>query len=177
MDNEAILSATKAVIAVVLKESGFSHVEAPALALLSDTLINYTVYLSYKLKRQAEDAHRNSPALVDAVPLLQWVKDIPETQESLVLAQEPETDPIPVYTSEICTYAEYPANYYDFLPRFPPAHTFKNTPIKRRVSDDRALKARLRNEQITKVVENLFGIMHKKNQPIKRANYLAPTPP
>lgn len=96
---------------------------------------------------------------IQNTPLISTEEDTPSFDDSEVM-------------SEACTQVEYPQNYYEFFPKFPPAHTFKNSSIKRKITDDRAQKARLRNEQTKKIVENLFTIMMKSGKTSKYANYL-----
>lgn len=93
------------------------------------------------------------------------IKHITVEEESFSLGDDE-------FISKACTQVEYPQNYYEFFPKFPPAHTFKNSTIKRKITDDRAQKARLRNEQTKKIVENLFTIMMKSGKSPKYANYL-----
>lgn len=163
--------AVKYSIVLLLKEAGFTSATTQALGLLSTTVLRYLVYVSSVLKVRGEVAHRTSPTLVDAVVVLKRVKEVLKSSQRIQLEEEIVAPP-EEYTSEICTYVEPAPSYYDFLPKFPPAHTFKNTPIKRRVSDDRAQKARLRNEQTIKVVDSLFGIAKKAKKNLGYANYL-----
>ncbi|OAG31799.1 transcription initiation factor TFIID subunit 8 [Nematocida displodere] len=170
-ENKTVKSAARHCVSRLLADSGFTSSNEKALTLLSNTLVDYIIYLSSTLKKQCEIAHRSSPTLIDATLILKDVKDLPSPTKTLEVLVEPTALP-EEFRSEICTYVDYPTNYYEFLPRFPPAHTFKNTAIKRRVPDDRAQKARLRNEQTIEVVDNLFNVLKKTGKVLRRANYL-----
>lgn len=168
---EVVESVIDVAIAIILSEKGFVAIEKRAQTLLRDTLINYMVYKSRVLKTQSELARRSTPTLIDAVVLMKNIDNIPESKETIKIEEEHVSLP-EIYESDICSHVDCPSNYYDFLPCFPAAHTFKNTPIKRRILDDRTQKARIRNEQATKIIENLFGIVKKKKQAITSVNYL-----
>ncbi|KAI5190210.1 transcription initiation factor TFIID subunit 8 [Nematocida minor] len=208
---ESIKEAMKAAVASILKEEGFTSVESKGMDILTEALLNYTVYTGNRLKRQAEMSRRTLPTLVDASIIIQEINsqnlDQSTRQESKhhrnnhsatnssyngvslgdllnlyntskkidpikIVMQETEDAADCEFASDACTYVDYPQNYYEFFPKFPPAHTFKNSSIKRKITDDRAQKARLRNEQTKKVVENLFTIMAKSGKSPKYANYL-----
>ncbi|KAH9385527.1 transcription initiation factor TFIID subunit 8 [Nematocida major] len=197
---ESIKKTLQAVISALLKEEGFEKIEARAMESLSTAFFNYAIYTSSRLKRQCEMSRRTLPTLVDAAIMVQEMSNQREKQkkdegwkiegieletlsETLNKYNENSTNPVQVnmedsfeeekeFASEACAYVEYPQNYYEFLPKFPPAHTFKTSTIKRKITDDRAQKARLRNEQTKKVVENLFSIMEKSGKTPKYANYL-----
>ncbi|KAI5191801.1 hypothetical protein NECID01_1646 [Nematocida sp. AWRm77] len=169
--SSVVEESVKYLVVHLIKEQGFSSATSHALSLLSNTVVRYLVYISSVLKAQCEASHRTSPTLVDAVVVFKKVKEIVENRGRIELEEQSFSLPAE-YVSEICTYVEPAPNYYEFLPKFPPVHTFKNTPIKRRVSDDRAQKARLRNEQTIKIVDSLFSIMKRSKKNLRYANYL-----
>ncbi|KAI5134558.1 hypothetical protein NEAUS04_1206 [Nematocida ausubeli] len=187
---ESIRKLTEVVISTILKSEDFTGVEGKALDFLTTTLLNYMIYTGSRLKKQCEMSRRTSPTLVDAGCIIQEInaQDCQPSESTLISALEKfnsmeleqitaelESDPADdpnEFISEACTYVDCPQNYYEFLPKLPPAHTFKNSSIKRKITDDRAQKARIRNEQIKQVVENLFCIMLKTGRSPKYANYL-----
>ncbi|EIJ88563.1 hypothetical protein NEQG_01253 [Nematocida parisii ERTm3] len=186
---ESIRSITEAVISTILKNEGFTAVDNKALDLFTTSILNYTVYTSAWLKKQCELSRRTSPTLVDASCLMQEINTTAKQHDKsslveildkfnsdpltqLEIEEEVSSDTDHEFISEACAQVEYPQNYYDFLPKLPPAHTFKNSAIKRKITDDRAQKARIRNEQIKQVVENLFSIMVKNKKSPGYANYL-----
>ncbi|KAI5170686.1 transcription initiation factor TFIID subunit 8 [Nematocida sp. LUAm3] len=171
MNSGPLKKVLEVAVAQILKQQGFSSANRRAISLLGNTMFNYLVYNSAILKKQCESARRSSPTLIDAVPLLEMIKEVFTSQGSISveIEEEKKEEDTP---SEISMQIDHPPNCYDFLPKYPPAHTFKNTPIKRRISDDRAQKARLRNEQTIKVVDSLFEIYKRKKRSFSHANYL-----
>lgn len=168
---EAVEQAVIKCICHVLKKQGFESVNRRALKLLENAFMKYMVYIGAVIKRQCESARRSAPTLVDAVTVMKNITEILPNKERIHLEME-EYIPFKEYAGQICAYTDYPQNYYEFLPRFPPAHTFKSTSIKRKVLDDKANKARLRNEQTMKIVDSLFGIVKQSKKKLCHANYL-----
>lgn len=191
---ESIKKTLEVVVSAILKKEGFLAIERKGLETLITSLLNYMVYTSSRLKKQCEMSRRTLPTLVDAAIIMQEInnqdaaqsnnKHTTSLQEMLGKSKAVEIKEIEVeaeagpqekeddFLSHACTYVEYPQNYYEFFPKFPPAHTFKTSAIKRKITDDRAQKARLRNEQTKKIVENLFSIMIKSKKLPNYANYL-----
>jgi len=170
-ERSAIEAALEKCAARVLLDAGYGAAEARALKHLSNVLLRYMVHTCGLLRKQSETAGRSAPTLVDSVVIMKKIREIPENYHRIEL-EESEIEEKREYASEICTYIDYPANYYEFLPRLPPAHTYKNTSIKRRISDDKAQKAKIRSEHATKIVDSFFELMKKSNKKLSYANYL-----
>lgn len=165
-------------VSSVLRSAGCEAAEAKALAHLAMVLERYIMYISTALQKHAGFAHRPSPTLVDVVQTLLGMKvslslEDMRAHPHLRIHTEPYDSVFPEDLSAgLCTYVDLPPYFYEFLPKFPPAHTFKSTPIKRRVVDDKSKKARIRNEQGIKAVDSLFRMMESSGTRPKRANYL-----
>lgn len=168
---EVVEQALGKCICHILKKQGFGSANGRALKLLENAVLRYMVYVGAVVKRQCESARRSAPTLVDAVTVMKSITEILPNKERIQLETE-EYVPFKEYVGKVCAYADYPQNYYEFLPRFPPAHTFKSTAIRRKVLDDKANKARVRNEQKMKIVDSLFGIVKRRNLKLCCANYL-----
>ncbi|KAI5181345.1 hypothetical protein NEOKW01_1539 [Nematocida sp. AWRm80] len=175
MHGRVIEQTLRVVIAQILKNQNYSKIEHKGIEVLTNTLLKYLIYTCYKLKDQCESSHRTSPTLVDSIVLLKDITELPQNKCQPIAPEIDQNNDMDLeqFVSEICMHAETPTNYYDFLPKFPPMHTYKSTQIKRCVSDDKAQKARMRNEQISKVVENLFYLSKRINRRPTYANYLS----
>jgi len=167
----AVHQAVVKCVAYIVKTYGYDTADRRAIEVLANTAVRYMLYTCGMLRTQCETARRAMPTLVDAVAIMKGIKEVPASMYRVELEEE-EIQSTTKYTSKLSEAVEYPHTYPEFYPRLPPAHTFKNTPTKRRITDDKAQKSRLRNEQSTKIVDNLFCIMKKTKKHLAYANYL-----
>jgi Bromodomain associated/Transcription factor TFIID complex subunit 8 C-term len=169
-------------VSLIVRKAGYDSIESRALAHLASVSRKYIAYISTAVKKHAAYSHRAIPTAIDVIQAVHGMK-IKLGAESVAeqpvlkapIRTETERAVLPfkeMLPSEIALPAEMPPNYYNFLPPFPPAHTFKTTQIKKRILDDKAKKSRIRHEQATLVTESLFKMLESSGMRPKKANYL-----
>lgn len=192
----------KRVIVQILKQAGFESIESGALEILlrvfSDRLISYLNTVSQK----AIHSSRSSVTLTDLFSMNNQIyrigKTVEFTNEILVECNvtipnykyesvrnlfsiihinrenypeellEPEVE----WISPLATRVEKYIHIYDFMPNFPPTHTFRMTPIKQLNNKFQSTKVKNRLEQSLSSEGNMVKLIKSSGTMPKFINFL-----
>lgn len=156
-------------IARALRESGFDSFEEKAMHYFINILELYTQKILSGIKNNSCHCGRSRTTLLDLTTKLSFkeVKSFP------YLEYEPEIEVKTLnYISPVSAPVEKFMHIYEFMPIFPPLHTFKETIIREKKVRSRARDVKDRIEQRNKVIESLFSLIRASKKKPKCVNYL-----
>lgn len=156
-------------IARALRHSGFDAANQKALEFFSEVFALYMFRTLGYIKRVATHSQRSKATMVDVLSSL-GILEV-QSYESINFETEkmPETE---MFYGPISAPVDKFINIYEFMPVFPPLHTFRATLVKENKVRSRAKDVKERIEQKNQVAASVFRIFKRLDEIPNRANYL-----
>lgn len=160
------------IIIRIIKEHDFNFADNKAILLINEALEIYLRSILKTLFSHTLHAKKTSSNILYLLRIL-GKKDINLTC-SLNPIQYQKLCPIkiPEFKSPLSTYLERYIHIYEFMPNFPPTHTFRNTFCKNKEKENIPEQVKKRLEQSLKTEKNLFKIIKASGKMPKFINYL-----
>lgn len=192
----------KRTIAKVLMKAGFTSIEGNALEFLIETMDNKIISTLRIVSQQALLAGRSSISMLDLFGIKQknrlltkkidFSKDVlNECNVSVANCKHPDVrnmfSVIPIeeteypyefiekdvdWVSPISTKFEKFIHIYDFMPDFPPIHTFRQTILKTQISKNQSSKVKNRLEQSLRTEDNMIKLIKSSGSIPKFINFM-----
>ena len=152
-----------------LKDAGFESVNQKALEV-------FLIVFKYHMKKtlgtiKARSLHSLRPKVVLLDFLLYFGNKEIKNYESICFEDEKPVEK-EEFVSKISGAVSKWLNVYEYLPNFPPLHTFKTTTVREKKQRSRAKDIKERIDQSNKIINNLFKLIKSTKKPPKHANYL-----
>lgn len=152
-----------------LEHSGFDTANQKALEFFSEVFSLYMFRTLGYIKRISTHSQRSKATMVDVLSIL----GILEVRSYECVDFETEKAPeIETFYGPISAPVDKFINIYEFMPVFPPLHTFRATLVKENKVRSRAKDVKERIEQKNQVAASVFRILKRLNEIPNRANYL-----
>ncbi|KCZ79851.1 hypothetical protein H312_02764 [Anncaliia algerae PRA339] len=156
-------------IVKVLKETGYECFEEKAIYHFIEVFELYMQKILVGIKNNSTHCGRNRTTLIDFITKFE-LKDV--KSYDLVNYEYPQEEKVADFVGPISTPVEKFMYIYEFMPPFPPLHTFKETIIKERKVRSRARDVKDKIEQRNRIIESLFTLSKLSKKKFKFANYL-----
>ncbi|TBU07293.1 putative subunit 8 of transcription factor IID [Hamiltosporidium magnivora] len=157
-----------------LKRAGYQKLNTKALYMFTQTTIAQIKTNCNILSSLTLHSMRSRSTLLDVMNLIKLTKiDYSNVYNRPTVKYEVEEEPKPIqFKSSISCSAEKFIHIYDFMPDFPPVHTFKKSFLKENRSEDKSEKVKQRIEQSLKTESSLLKIIACSKGLPKRINFL-----
>lgn len=153
-----------------LKGAGFEAANAKALCVFTETFALYMVKVLGNAKNDSVHSQRSKTTVIDLVNKFGLFEV--RSFEPVRVEEEMGIDEEAFY-STISAPVDKFINIYEFMPMFPPLHTFRTTLIKENRVRSRARDVKERIEQKNQVTMNLFKLLRRLKVIPRYANYLS----
>lgn len=158
-----------------LKRAGYKKLNSKALYMFTQITINHIETNCNILSSLTLHSMRSKSTFLDILNLIKLSKiDYANNVYSrpTVKYEIEKESKILQFKSFISTSAEKFLHIYDFMPDFPPVHTFKKSFLKENRSEDKSEKVKQRIEQSLKTESSLLKIIASSKGLPKRINFL-----
>lgn len=162
-----------------LKSIGYTHTSSYALSMLT-SIFKATIHKFLKtLVSVTTHAQRSKTTIVDLHSLLRFfdirlhkvLRIHPYMQLNLDTEQNMIQD-CAAFENSIVSKIDRYIHIYEFMPSFPPTHTFKKTFPKETKSNETPEKIKIKLEQVGRAEKNLIRMMRMSNKLPKRVNFM-----
>lgn len=156
----------------IVKENGFLYADKKAILLIKASLESHItsilkVLMSYTIhsKKQSANIYDFFTAIKNLkIKLLTNIQPIYYSEENVI--------PVIDFKSPLSTYLERYIHIYDFMPSFPPTHTFRQTYLKNKEKEDKSQLVKSRLEQSLRSERNLLKLIKGSGSLPSFVNYL-----
>jgi hypothetical protein len=158
-----------------LKKNGFEIVERKALLILKEALISRIESYFRCMNSYKTLGLKQGSTAIDALNLVKQEKESNLKmleQGELVTYEEPQVEIKPEFISPLANTVERYIHIYDFMPTFPPTHTFKQTYLKLDTKENKSFSVKNRLEQSLRSEGNLLKLMKSSESLPPFINYL-----
>lgn len=152
-----------------LRHYGFDTANEKALVFFSEVFCLYMFRTLGYIKRVATHSQRSKATMVDVLSSL-GILEI-QSYESVDFETEKVLETEAFY-GPISAPVDKFINIYEFMPVFPPLHTFRATLVKENKVRSRAKDVKERIEQKNQIAASVFRILKRLDEIPNRANYL-----
>ncbi|KAL0263978.1 UNVERIFIED_CONTAM: hypothetical protein PYX00_011243 [Menopon gallinae] len=156
-------------LARALKSSGFDTANQKALEFFAEVFTMYMFRTLGYIKRVATHSQRSKATMVDMVSSFGILEATSYEDVGFETDEAPEAE---TFYGPISAPVDKFINIYEFMPVFPPLHTFRATLVKENKVRSRARDVKERIEQKNQVAASVFRILKRLKEIPNRANYL-----
>jgi len=160
------------IIVKFLNYNGFDLADKKAVLLINEALDLYISSILKILNSHTFHSRKQCANIWDFVSLLNFKNLKIENNIKPVLYPSVQKNNIEEFKSPLSTYLERYIHIYDFMPSFPPTHTFRQTYIKNKEKEDRSQKVKTRLEQSLRAEKNLLRLIKGSGSLPSFVNYL-----
>ncbi|KAK6090827.1 hypothetical protein P3W45_000072 [Vairimorpha bombi] len=156
----------------IVKEHGYDYADKRAILLIKEALERHInsilkVFHSYTIHSKKQSANA-----FDLLSVLKDTKFSVNTRLTPMLYSQVEEEPCFDFKSPLSTYLERYIHIYEFMPPFPPTHTFRQTYLKNKEKEDKSQLVKTRLEQSLRSEKNLLKLIKGSGSLPSFINYL-----
>lgn len=172
MENDKFIQAT---ISIVIKQLGFTHASPQAIELFSKVFEDRILFILRSVGTSALHSNRTKINLFDLCfyrkELRGNVLKVPLKKETIPVEYEELSDE-ERWISKLSVRVDKFSHIYEFMPEFPPIHTFRQTPLPTNSEKTESLNVKNRMDQSLKSEENMFKLFKSSGSFPPIINYL-----
>lgn len=156
----------------IVKENGFLYADKKAVLLLKENLEIYVTSILKVLMSYTIHSKKQSTNIFDFFSVIKNLRINLSTNIHPVNYSEEELLPVLEFKSPLSTYLERYIHIYEFMPPFPPTHTFRQTYLKNKEKEDKSQLVKSRLEQSLRSERNLLKLIKGSGSLPSFVNYL-----
>ncbi|WUR02333.1 transcription initiation factor TFIID subunit 8 (TAF8) [Vairimorpha necatrix] len=160
------------VIIQIIKEVGYESASKKAILLLADSLKDQISSILKVLHCHTSHTSRQNSNMWNLLEIMSYKYLIFQSRPSRVYYPISQEEPLVDFKSPLSTYLERYIHIYDFMPPFPPTHTFRQTLVKNKEKEDKSELVKTRLEQSLRSERNLLKLIKSSGSLPSFVNYL-----
>lgn len=156
----------------IVKEQGYKYADKRAILLIYEALEKYIISVLKVFHSYTIHSRKQFANIFDLIFVLKNVDNNINSRLTPMLYSQVEEKTCLEFKSPLSTYLERYIHIYEFMPAFPPTHTFRQTYLKNKEKEDKSQLVKTRLEQSLRSERNLLKLIKGSGSLPSFINYL-----